>query len=100
MPWAGVRGQLRPSFLGRLAQATLRHRKLVITAWAVTFIVGAFAASHVSSRLTVDFSLPGQPGYVTAEKILATYHNGGDNTPSILVVAAPKARTLPLKSRR
>ncbi len=79
----------RPSFLGGLAHAILRHRKLVITAWAVIFIVGAFAASHVSNRLTVDFSLPGQPGYVTAEKILATYHNGGDNTPSILVVEAP-----------
>ncbi len=86
--------QLRPSFLGRLARGTLRHRKLVITAWAVTFIVGAFAASHVSGRLSVDFSLPGQPGYVTAEKILATYHNGGDNTPSILVVAAPKGQDI------
>ena len=86
--------QLRPSFLGQLARATLRHRKLVITAWAVTFIVGAFAASHVSGRLSVDFSLPGQPGYVTAEKILATYHNGGDNTPSILVVAAPRGQDI------
>ncbi|HXW81911.1 MAG TPA: MMPL family transporter [Acidimicrobiales bacterium] len=78
------------SFLGWLAGATLRHRKWVIGAWAVAFVVGAFAASHVSSRLTVDFSLPGQPGYETAQKILATYHNGGDSTPSILVVSAPR----------
>jgi RND superfamily putative drug exporter len=84
----------QPSFLGWLARATLRHRRLVIAAWAVTFIVGAFAASHVSSRLSVDFSLPGQPGYVAAEKVLATYHNGGDNTPSILVVSAPKGQDI------
>ena len=84
----------RYSFLGWLARATLRHRRWVIAAWAAAFIVGAFAASHVSSRLTVDFSLPGQPGYVTAEKILATYHNGGDNTPSILVVSAPPGRSI------
>ncbi len=82
------------SFLGWLARATLRHRRLVIAAWAVAFILGAFAASHVSSRLTVDFSLPGQPGYVTAQKILATYQNGGDNTPSIVVVSAPAGQSL------
>ena len=46
----------RRSFLGWLARATLRHRKWVIAAWAVAFIVGAFAASHISSRLSVDFS--------------------------------------------
>jgi putative drug exporter of the RND superfamily len=83
-----------PSSLARMARVILRHRRLVICAWAVVFIVGAFAASHVSNRLTVDFSLPGQPGYVTAEKILATYHNGGDNTPSILVVSAPPGQDI------
>ena len=81
-------------FLGQLARVTLRHRKVVIAAWAVAFIVGAFAASHVSSRLTVDFSLPGQPGYETAQKILATYHNGGDTTPSIVVVSAPPGQSI------
>jgi putative drug exporter of the RND superfamily len=86
--------QPRTSFLGRLAGATLRHRKWVIAAWAAAFIVGAFAAGHVSSRLTVDFSLPGQPGYETAQKILATYHNGGDSTPSILIVSAPPGQKI------
>lgn len=77
------------SFMGWVARATLRHRRWVLAAWALAFLVGGFAASHVSSRLSVDFSLPGQPGYVTAEKILATYHNGGDNSPSVLVVSTP-----------
>jgi RND superfamily putative drug exporter len=77
------------SFLGALARATLRHRRWVLAAWALAFVVGGFAAGQVNNRLTVDFSLPGQPGYVTAEKILATYHNGGDSTPSVLVVSAP-----------
>ncbi|HTV10270.1 MAG TPA: MMPL family transporter [Acidimicrobiales bacterium] len=81
------------TFLSWLARAVLRHRKWVLTVWALAFVVGGFAASHVSTRLAVDFSLPGQPGYTTAEKILATYHNGGDNTPSILVVATPRAAT-------
>jgi len=94
-PSLDVRGApAPPSFLGRLARVTLRHRKWVIAAWAVAFVLGAFAASHVSDRLSVNFSLPGQPGYVTAEKILATYHNGGDNTPSILVVSAPAGQSI------
>ncbi len=84
----------RRSLLSWLARATLRHRKGVIAAWAVAFIVGLFAASHVSSRLTVDFSLPGQPGYETAQRILSTYHNGGDSTPSIVVVSAPPGRSI------
>ena len=82
------------SFLGRLARGTLRHRKWVVAGWLLAFVVGGFAASHVSSRLNVDFSLPGQPGYETAQKILATYHNGGSNTPSILVVSAPSGQSI------
>ena len=77
------------AFLSWLARATLRHRKWVMAFWALAFIVGGFAASHVSTRLSLDFSLPGQPGYETAERIVATYHNGGDNVPSILVVSTP-----------
>ena len=32
--------------------------------------------TKATSRLTVDFSLPGQPGYETSTKILAEYGNG------------------------
>lgn len=82
------------SLLGRLARGILQHRKLVLIAWLIVLIAGGSAASHVSSRLSVDFSLPGQPGYRTGLRILQTYGNGGVNgSPSILVVTLPSGQT-------
>ena len=76
--------------LGRIASAVLRHRKLVVLSWLVILLAGGMASSRVSSRLSVDFSLPGQPGYETGLQILRTYGNGGANTPpAILVVTLP-----------
>jgi RND superfamily putative drug exporter len=81
-----------PPPLGPLGRATtwvVRHRRLVLVFWAVVFVAGGMAAGKVSSRLKVDFSLPGQPGYETGLRILHTYGNGGESDPSILVVTVP-----------
>ncbi len=78
----------------RLAEFVLRHRRLVMVFWLVMFLVGGFAAGRTTDRLTVDFSLPGQPGYETEKQILATYHNGGSNPPPIAVVTVPKGTTV------
>jgi RND superfamily putative drug exporter len=77
-------------WLSRLARLVLRHRRATFLLWAVLFLVGAFAASRVSNRLTVDFSLPGQPGYETAKTIDRIYGNGGQTPPTLLVVSAPR----------
>ncbi len=66
-----------------------------MAAWGVIFLAGMVAAGSVSNRLKVDFSLPGQPGYETAVKILDAFGNGGDKPPSILVVTVPPARRSP-----
>ena len=65
----------------RLAEFVLRHRKLVMLFWLVMLVVGGFAAGRTADRLTVDFSLPGQPGYETEKQILDIYGNGGSNPP-------------------
>ena len=76
--------------LGRLAIVVLRHRRLVISAWLVVMILGGIAASGISTRLSYDFSLPGQPGYETGLTILRTFGNGGvSGVPSIIVVSLP-----------
>ncbi len=54
--------------------------------WVVAFVAGGMGAGEVSSRLKFDFALPGQPGYETAQKIIGTYGNGGDQNPSIIMV--------------
>ena len=78
----------------RLAEFVLRHRRLVMLFWLVMFVVGGISAGRVTDRLTVDFSLPGQPGYETEKQLLATFHNGGSNPPTIAVVTVPEGTTV------
>ncbi len=53
-----------------------------------------------TKRLSADFSLPGQPGYVADAKITAIYHNGGDATPIVLTATAPAAGPTDAADRR
>jgi RND superfamily putative drug exporter len=78
----------------RLARFVLAHRRLVMVAWLVVFLAGAAGASHVSKRLSPDFSLPGQPGYETSLKITRLYGNGGLEPPSLAVLTVPTGHTV------
>ncbi len=82
------------STIGRLARFVLAHRRMVMVGWLVVFVAGGIGASHVSKRLSLDFSLPGQPGYETARQVIAKYGNGGDEPPAIMVVTAPSGQTV------
>jgi RND superfamily putative drug exporter len=84
----------RPTLLGRLARAVIAHRRRVIAVWLVAFLAGGAAAAHLSTRLSYDFSLPGQPAYETSVKILGLYGNGGSTTPSIAVVTVPSGQSV------
>jgi RND superfamily putative drug exporter len=78
----------------RLAEFVLRHRRLVMLFWLAMLVVGGVAAGRTADRLTLDFSLPGQPGYETEKQILEIYHNGGSNPPTIAVVTVPEGTTV------
>lgn len=80
--------------IARLAGFVLRHRRAVMVGWLVVFLAGAGAASNISKRLSLNFSLPGQPGYETARQIMHTYGNGGDEAPAIVVVTAPPGQSV------
>jgi putative drug exporter of the RND superfamily len=82
------------SLIARLTRFVLSHRRVVIAAWAVIFLAGAIGAGQVSKRLTFDFSLPGQPGYQTAQKLSHIYGNGGDTSPSLVVITAPAGHSI------
>ena len=78
----------------RLARFVLAHRRLVLVLWILLLPAGIYGASHVSSRLKIDFSLPGQPGYETAKKITHLYGNGGDTSPAVVRVTLPAGQTV------
>jgi RND superfamily putative drug exporter len=62
--------------LARLAHAVVRRRKLVIAAWLVLTLFGAFSAQKVSDRWSEHFSIPGYSAYETNQKVFHTYGNG------------------------
>jgi RND superfamily putative drug exporter len=80
--------------LANLARLVLRHRRLVAGVWVLLFVAGAFGASRISDRLSVNFSLPGQPGWETAKRIDASYQRTGTSPASIIVVTAPPGRSV------
>ena len=90
---SGGRASSAASTLGRLAALVLRHRRWVAGFWVLALVAGMAAAGHLSSRLSLDFSLPGQPGYEAGRQISQLYGNGGGQPPSIIVVTAPAGQT-------
>jgi RND superfamily putative drug exporter len=77
-----------------LARLVVAHWRLVLMLWVLLLPAGIYGASHVSKRLSVDFSLPGQPGYQTAQKIIRLYGNGGDGDPAVAMVTLPAGQTV------
>jgi putative drug exporter of the RND superfamily len=83
--------------VGTLARFVLRHRLLVVLGWAVLLVGGGIAAGPATDRLTVDFSLPGQPGYEAEEQLIATF---GASTADTLVpvLTVPAGQTVQQRS--
>ncbi len=86
--------------LTRWAEFVLRRRKTVVFFWLAMVVVGMYTAGKTSNRLSVDFSLPGQPGYETSKQIVDTYGNGGEVAPSIVVVTVPETTTVQAQATR
>jgi RND superfamily putative drug exporter len=78
----------------RLAEAVLHHRKRVVLAWLLIVVVGVALTGQTTKRLMIDFSLPGQPGTDTANKIDAEFHAGGKTQPFIVSVTLPPGQSV------
>jgi putative drug exporter of the RND superfamily len=78
----------------RLAESVLHHRKRVALIWLAIVVVGIALTGHTTKRLSIDFSLPGQPGTDTASKIDADFHAGGKTQPYIVSITMPSGRSV------
>jgi RND superfamily putative drug exporter len=77
----------------RFTEVVLRHRRAVGLIWLVLFVAGVGAASQLSSRLTVDFSLPGQPGYEAEQQLIKDYGASSFDT-FVPVLTVPQGETV------
>src|SRR5687768_9874543 len=77
-----------------IAALALRHRRWVFLFWTLMLVAGGALAGRTTSSLTFDFSLPGQPGYVTDLQIADVYGNGGSVPPLIPVVTVPEGTSV------
>src|SRR4051812_38786968 len=73
----------------RFAEIVLRHRALVAVGWLLLAIAGAAAVGPTNKNMTIDFFLPGQPGTEAAHKIINDFGNGGNSSPSLVVLTPP-----------
>jgi putative drug exporter of the RND superfamily len=62
--------------LARLAHVIVRRRRLVIGAWIVLSLFGAFSASQVSKRWFQSFSIPGYSAYEANQRTLERFGTG------------------------
>ena len=74
----------------RVTNFCLRHRRWVLLGWLVLFLAGGASAAGLSDRLSVNFSLPGQPAYDTNHEIARQYGGGGGQVPTLVVVRVPE----------
>jgi RND superfamily putative drug exporter len=73
--------------MSALARWCLAHRRLVILFWIAALVTGGALSQKTTDRLSVDFSLPGQPGYETSKKVVATYGTDSQSAPLMLVLS-------------
>ena len=78
----------------RLTEFLLRHKLVVVAAWLVVLVAGGAAAGAVPSRLSQEFSFPGEEGYEANVAILEAYGNGGPGNPLVPVIELPEGVTV------
>ncbi|MDX6226497.1 MAG: putative drug exporter of the superfamily [Frankiales bacterium] len=75
----------------RLGEFVLRHKALVVVFWVVILVAGVVASGKATKRLTIDFSLPGQPGQKAVDQIQAEFGTSDKlYNPIVLTVTLPE----------
>ena len=77
----------------RLARLVMHHRRIVSAFWMVLFVGGILSAGQLSDRLSLDFSLPGQPGDDAEQQLIETYGVSTFDT-YVAVVTVPEGETV------
>ena len=87
--------------LERLARFVIHHRRLVVGAWIVLTIFGAYSAQKVNKRWLDQFSVPGYSAYETNQRFETRCAEKAPNTVSTIhaPITARLRRTIRWASR-
>jgi putative drug exporter of the RND superfamily len=80
--------------VNRLSDLVIAHRRWVWVFWLIALVCGIAATTGISSHLSTEFDLPGQPGFTANQAIVAQYGNGGSVAPLVPVVTLPPGTTV------
>ena len=80
--------------LTALTRGVLARRWLVLSFWLLAFAAALLAVGPTNDALTNTISVPGREGFATNDRILATYGNGGEAAPVVMVVRLPRGTTV------
>ena len=71
----------------RATELVLRHRRIVLAAWAVALVLGSAGAANVGSLLANTFSLPGSPAQRGLTLLHQRFHQRSDGAFTLVVQA-------------
>jgi RND superfamily putative drug exporter len=72
----------------------LAHKRIVVAAWLLIFVVGVATVGSSTSSFSKEFSVPGREGFQTNASIKHIFHNGGDTAPLVPVVDLPRGTSV------
>src|SRR6266511_4219074 len=74
--------------MARIARLVIRHRLLVVGAWIVLTLVGAFSTTRLADRWFQSFSIPGYSAYEANQRTLKLF-GSGEQAPLVAVFTSP-----------
>ncbi len=78
----------------------LSHKRIVAAAWILITLIGVATVGSSINSFSKKFSVPGREGYVTNDKIVHIYRQGGRNSPIVPVVTLPAGTSVSSPSVR
>jgi RND superfamily putative drug exporter len=77
-----------------LTRWVLAHRRAVAGLWIVLTVAGVATVGQATRSFSKTFTVPGSQGFETNERILQTFHAGGNNAPLLAVITLPRGRSV------
>src|SRR5919109_921772 len=74
--------------MARVARLVIRHRLLVVGAWILLTVIGAFSTTRLADRWFQSFSIPGYSGYEANQRTLKVF-GSGEQAPLVAVFTSP-----------